>query len=51
MAVGKNIAWKIGIGEQYYLLYDIEGVGKNIKWGKGGGNVNFGEENQDLKKM
>ena len=48
MAVGKNITWKRGKGKQYYLPYDIEDVGKNIKCGKWDGY--FGEENQDFKK-
>ena len=34
---------------QYHLPYNIEHVGKNIKWGKVEGPVDgkFGEENQD----
>ena len=49
MAVRKNITWKIGKGKQYHFLYNIEAVGKNIKWGrikifKNGG----GEEYQDV---
>ena len=36
-------------GKQYHLPYYIEIAWKNIKWGKGNGEGNFGEENQDLK--
>ena len=28
MAVGKNIAWKMGKGKQYHLPYDIKAVRK-----------------------
>ena len=42
---------KKGKGKQYYLSYDIEAVGKNIKLGKGEGDGNFGGENQDVKKF
>ena len=35
MAAGKNIAWKKnGKGKQYHLPYNIEAVGRNIKWGR-----------------
>ena len=34
MAMGKKITWKKG--KQYYLPYNIEAVGKNIKWGREG---------------
>ena len=35
-------------GEEYNVeIYNIEAVGKNIKWGKGEGN--FREESLDLK--
>ena len=34
--------------EHYH--YNIEAVGKNIKWEKGGGDGQFGAENQVLKK-
>ena len=34
-------------GKQYNLLYNIDAIGKNIKWGKGEGDGNFGEENKD----
>jgi len=30
--------------------YTIRTVGKNIKWGRGEGDGNFEEENQDFKK-
>ena len=46
MAVGKNITWKKG---RYNLSYDIKAVEKNIKWGRGAGDRNFVEENQDKK--
>ena len=29
--------YKKGQGKQYHLSYNIEAVGKNIKWGKGKG--------------
>ena len=32
MAAGKIIMWKKGKGKQYHLPYNIEAVGKNIKW-------------------
>ena len=32
MSVGKIITWK---GKQYHLPFNIEAVGKHIKWGKG----------------
>ena len=35
MTVGKNIACKKVKGTQYYLLYNTEALGMNIKWGKG----------------
>ena len=37
-------------GMQYHLSYNIEAVGKNIKYGRGERNGNFGEENQALKR-
>ena len=49
MAVGKNITWKKG--KQYHVPYNIEAVGKNLKFGRGEGDGNFGEENQDFFKM
>ena len=36
-------------GKQYHLPYNIEGVGKKIKWRKEDEHRNFGKENQDLK--
>ena len=36
-------------GKQYYLSYDIEAVGKNIKWGKGKGTEISGEKIKMLK--
>ena len=39
---------KKGKGKQYHLFYDIEAVGKNIKWGRGGGDDNYCEKNLDL---
>ena len=33
----------------YHLVYNIKAVGKNIKRGRGEGEGNFGEENQDLE--
>ena len=35
-------------GNQYQYPYNIEAVRKNIKWGKGEGDRNFGEKNQDF---
>ena len=29
--------WRKGKGKQYHISYNIEAVGKNIKWGKGKG--------------
>ena len=49
MAVLMNLTWKNGKGKQYHLPYNFKAAGKNIKWGKGGGDGNFGEENQDFK--
>ena len=49
VTVGKNITWKKG--KQYNLPYNIKAAGKNIKWGRAGGDGNFGEENQDLKQL
>ena len=40
MAVGKNIT---------NVPYNIEAVGKYIKWRKGEGDENIGGENPDLK--
>ena len=37
------------MGKQYHLL--IVAFGNNIKWGKEEGDGNFGEGNQDLKKV
>ena len=41
--------WKKGKGES--SPFNIEAVGKNIKWGRGEGDGNFGEEKRDLNKM
>ena len=50
MAVGKIVTWKKeGKGKQYYIQYNKEADGTNIKWEKWKGNRYFGEENQDLK--
>ena len=49
MAVGKNITLKNG--KQCHLPFNIEAVGKNIKWGRGKEDGNFGEENQDKKNI
>ena len=43
--------YKKGQGKQYHLSYNIEAVGKNIKWLKGVGDGHFWEENQDFKKQ
>ena len=40
---------KKGKGKQYHLTYNIQAVGKNIKWGEAEGDGHFLEENQDLK--
>ena len=40
---------KKGIRKQYHLPYNINAVGKNIKWGRGEGVGNYGEENQKFK--
>ena len=42
---------KLKKGKQYHLFYDFEAVGKNIKWGRGVGDGNVGEEIQNLKKI
>ena len=39
------------MGKQYHLPLYIEATLKNNKWGQGEGNENFGEDNQDLKKL
>ena len=39
-----RITWKKGKRKQGY---NIKAVGKNVKWGRGEGDGNFGEENQD----
>ena len=45
MAVGKNITWKKRKGVAISSsLYKIKAVGKNIKWGKGEEDENFGDE-------
>ena len=49
MAAEKNITWKKGKGKKYILLYNVETVGKNIKWGTEKGYGHIREENQDLK--
>ena len=36
------------MGKQYHLPFNIKGVGKNIKWGKGEGDGNFGKK---IKKL
>ena len=51
MAVGKNIRReKKEKGKQYNLPSNNMAVWKNIKWGKGVGDGNFGKENQDFFK-
>ena len=40
---------KFLIPKQYHLSYNNKAVGKNIKWGRGEGDGNFGEENVDFK--
>ena len=44
---GKNITRKKG--KQFNLPFNIEAVGKNIKWERREGDEHFGEEN-DFKK-
>ena len=41
MVVGKNIKWKLRKGKQYLLPFNIEAVGKKIKWGKREVDENF----------
>ena len=36
--------YNLGKGNKYYLYYNIEAVGKNIKCGKGVAEGNFGED-------
>ena len=53
-AVGKNMYnMKKEKGNQYHLPFNIGAPGKHIKWEKeeGRGDGNFGEENQELKKI
>ena len=47
---GRILRWEKGNGKQYHLPFNIEAIGKNIKWGKVEGEGNFGEEYQDFKK-
>ena len=50
--MGKKITWKklkSEQGKQQHLPYNIEAVGKHIKWGKGEMDGHFGEENKDFK--
>ena len=50
MAVGKNLTWKKkGKGKQCHLPYNIEAIGKNIKWGKGEGVRTFRGRKSKLK--
>ena len=45
---GKNIPGKKNRkGKQYHLPYNSKAVAENIEWGRGKGDGNFGEENQD----
>ena len=39
---GRNVIFRI--------ILTIRAVGKNINWGRGKADENFGEENQDFKK-
>ena len=44
---------KMGRGQKFLLRksrFKYKGMGKNIKLGRGEGDGNFGEENQELKK-
>ena len=45
MAVRKNMYNMEKKGKQYHIPYNIESVGKNIKWGKWKEDRNFREEN------
>ena len=45
MTVGKNITEKKREKGSYQLSFNIEAVGKNIKWEEGEGDGNFEEEN------
>ena len=47
MPVGKNITWKKW--KQFHLPFNIEAAEKNIKWERGEGDGNFGEENDFTK--
>ena len=47
MSGGKNITWKKEKAEAISSSFNIEAVGKIIKWVRG--EENFGEENQDSK--
>ena len=47
--VGKNITWKRGREKQYHLPYNVVAAGKNIKKGRGKGNMGGGD--QELNKM
>ena len=48
---GRGEEYNVDKGKEkaYHLPYNVKAVGKNIKWGRGKGDGNFGEENQDYK--
>ena len=40
MTVGKDITWKKREnGSKYHFSYNIKALGKNIRWGRGKGNI------------
>ena len=51
MTVGKNITYNKGKVKARSSALNIMAVGRNIKWGRGEGDGNFEEENQDFKTM
>ena len=50
MTVGKNITWKKGKGEQYYLAQYIQAARKNIEWRKGERKRKLGGRYKDKKE-
>ena len=46
---GRILVGKKAKGKQYHIPF-INAAGKNIKWGRGEGNGNFWEKNQDFKR-
>ena len=51
MAVGKNITRKTERGNQNHFPIILRLLGRISSGGRGEGNGNFGEENQDIEKL